>query len=303
MEIAPGIHHIVTDLQHATGVTNTYLIVGTQGALFVDPGWNRPGECQARIDYWQRIGKPPLKGIAVTHRHTPHWENAPGIQQACGDPPIIASFAEKPEIDARIANAIVDQPVRDGETLSLGNMTLEFIDAPGHTYGSLAIFIRETRALFTGDNVMGTGSSVVNPGEGEISLFLKTMEKFLRYDPAVIYPGQGPVVNDPRAKINALIQHRQQREQQIVTLLREAPASVEQLTASLYSDVKAGVRHLARNQVKSHLIKLEQEGRVVGVNDMYRLTEALPRRMATGGAATFGFVNVTGDDGVPLKQR
>ncbi len=77
-----------------------------------------------------------------------------------------------------MADGKVDRPVRDGETMSLGNLTLEFIEAPGHTYGSMAVFVRETRALFTGDNVMGSGSSVVNPGEGEIVLYLQTMENF-----------------------------------------------------------------------------------------------------------------------------
>ena len=272
MQIAPGIHNILTDLQHGTGVTNTYLIVCTQGAMFVDTGWDRPGEGKARIDYWEKIGKPPLKGIAITHRHTPHWGNAPAIQKACGNPPIIASFAEKDEIEARMQGAKVDRPVRDGETLSLGDITLEFIDAPGHTYGSMAVFIRETRALFTGDNVMGTSTSVVNPGEGEISLYLQTLDKFLRYDPAVIYPGQGPVVTEPRVKINALILHRKEREQQIVALLEQAPSSVEQLAATLYAGLREGLQHLARNQVKSHLIKLEKEGKAVCKGDMYRLS-------------------------------
>jgi glyoxylase-like metal-dependent hydrolase (beta-lactamase superfamily II) len=271
MQIAPGIHNIVTDLQHATGVTNTYLIVGSNGAAFVDAGWNRPGEAQARIDYWAKLGKPPLKGIAVTHRHTPHWENAPQIQRACGNPPIIATHTEKPVIDERMQGAgKIDRPVRDGETLSLGNLTLEFLEAPGHTYGSLAVFIRETRALFTGDNVMGTGSSVVNPGEGEITLYLQTMEKFLRYDPAVIYPGQGPVVADTRARINELIKHRHQREQQIVDLLRQSPRSVDDVVAKLYANVKPGVMHLAKNQVRSHLIKLEQEGKVAATGENFQ---------------------------------
>ena len=91
MEIAPGIHHITTDLQHATGVTNTYLIVGTQGAVFVDAGWDRPAKPRRASPTGEKLGKPPLKGIAVTHRHTPHWGNAPKLQQACGQPPIIAS--------------------------------------------------------------------------------------------------------------------------------------------------------------------------------------------------------------------
>ncbi|MPZ46525.1 MAG: MBL fold metallo-hydrolase [Betaproteobacteria bacterium] len=272
MEIAPGIHNVLTDLQHATGVTNTYLIVGAKGAAFIDTGWDRPGEAKARIEYWERIGRPTLECIVVTHRHPPHWGNAPAIQRACGNPPIIASVAEKEAIEGRMQAAKVDRPVRDGETLSLGDLTLEFIEAPGHTYGSLAVFVRETRALFTGDNVMGIGSSVINPGEGEISLYLRTMEKFLRCDPGVIYPGQGPVVTDPRAKLTGLIAHRHEREQQIVALLAQEPMSIERIAGALYADVREGVRHLARRQVESHLVKLQQEGRVGVDGDAYRLT-------------------------------
>ena len=277
MEIAPGIHNILTDLQHGTGVTNTYLIVGTNGAAFVDTGWDRPGEARARIDYWERIGRPPLAGLIVTHRHPPHWGNAPAIQQACGNPPIIASVAEKHAIEERMQGAKVDRPVRDGETLSLGDLSLEFVDAPGHTYGSLAVFARESRALFTGDTVMGTGSSVINPGEGEIALYLRTLEKFLRIDPAVIYPGQGPVVADPHAKLTSLMAHRRERERQIVALLAQEPRSIEQIAVALYADVREGVRHLARRQVESHLIKLRQEGRVAAEGDAYRLTGAASR--------------------------
>lgn len=274
MEIAPGIHSIVTDLQHATGVTNTYLVVGSNGAAFIDAGWNRPGEADARIDYWKRLGAPALHGIIVTHRHTPHWENAPAIQRACGHPPIIASHVEAPVIEERMQGARVDRPVRDGDSLALGDCTLQFVEAPGHTYGSLAVFVRETRALFTGDNVMGKGSSVVNPGEGEIGLYLQTLEKFLGCDPAAIYPGQGPVVTDPAARLTELIAHRHERERQITSLLAASASSVEDLVAALYADVAAGVRHLAANQVRSHLLKLVAEGRVRESHGRFLLTDA-----------------------------
>jgi len=271
MEIAPGVHDIRTDLQHGTGVTNTYLLVGGSAAAFVDTGWDRPGEAQARIDYWRGIGAPPLAAIVVTHRHPPHWGNAPAIQKECGNPPIIASHIEQAAIEARMHAARVDRPVRDGETLDLGGLMLEFVEAPGHTYGSLAVYVRETRALFTGDTVMGTGTSVVNPGEGEIGLYLQTLHKFLRYDPAVIYPGQGPVVTDPRTKLASLIEHRRQREAQILALLGNGPRSIDELMAVLYPDVKEAVRHLARNQIVSHLAKLEQEGRAIAEGTSYRL--------------------------------
>jgi len=261
MEIAPGIHNVITERDPAVGVTNTYLVVGSAGAVWVDTGWDRVGEAQARLDYWRGVGRPPVAGIVVTHRHPPHWGNAPAIRRVTGAP-IIATAVEKVAIEERMAGARVDRVVEDGETLSLGDVTVEFVHAPGHTYGSLAVFVRERKALFAGDNVMGTGTSVIIPGEGEIALFLRTMEKFTRYDPAVIYPGQGPVVTDPRAKLDALIRHRREREAQIVELLREGPKSVDDLFRIIYPGLAAGLGHLARNQILSHVAKLENEGRV-----------------------------------------
>ena len=276
MEIAPGIHNVIVERTPRTGVTNTYLIIGTGGALWVDTGWDREGEARARIDYWHAVGDPPVKGIVITHRHPPHWGNAPAIQRASGGAPIIATAAEKAPIEKRMAGARVNRVVEDGETLGLGNITIEFVHAPGHTYGSLAVFIRETRALFSGDNVMGTGTSVINPGDGEIVLYLQTMEKFRRYDPTVIYPGQGPVVTDPRAKLHELVQHRRAREEQIVTCLEQGPRSVPDLFRVIYSGLDDGLSHLARNQILSHLIKLEQEGRLSVSGDVYRLKSPGP---------------------------
>lgn len=270
MEVAPGIHNVLTEPAPASGITNTYLIVGTGGAIWVDTGWDREGQAQARIDYWHKVGSPQLKGIVVTHRHPPHWGNAPAIQKVTGAP-IISTAAEKEAIEERMAGAKVGKVVQDGETLRLGNITIEFVHAPGHTYGSLAVFMREARALFTGDNVMGSGTSVVNPGEGEIALFLQTMEKFMRYDPAVLYPGQGPVITNPQAKLQELIRHRREREEQIVDLLKQGPKSVHDLFRIIYSGLDEGLSHLARNQIRSHLMKLENEARVSTDGPVYRL--------------------------------
>jgi glyoxylase-like metal-dependent hydrolase (beta-lactamase superfamily II) len=275
MELARGIHNVITEGAPGPGVTNTYLIVGASAAVWVDAGWDRPGEAQARIDYWRTIGSPRLAGVVVTHRHPPHWGNAPALA-AAGRAPIIASSAEKAAIEAGMAGARVDTVVADGETLPLGGLTLEFVHAPGHTYGSLALFLREPRALFAGDTVMGTGTSVVNPGEGEIALYLETLEKFLRYEPAVIYPGQGPVITSPRTKLQELIRHRREREAQIVALLAGEPRSVDDLFRLIYSGLDERVSHLARNQIQSHLIKLAREGRVSASGPLYQLTASRP---------------------------
>jgi ribonuclease/clavin/mitogillin len=275
MELAHGIHNVITEGAPGFGITNTYLIVGADAAVWVDAGWDRPGEAQARIDYWRKVGSPRLAGIVVTHRHPPHWGNAPALAAAAGAS-IIATSAEKPAIEARMAGARVDTVVEDGETLPLGGLTLEFVHAPGHTYGSLAVFLREPRALFAGDNVMGTGTSVVNPGEGDIALYLETLEKFLRYDAAVIYPGQGPMITSPRTKLQELIRHRGEREAQIVAVLAGGPRSVDDLFRRIYPGLDERVSHLARNQIQSHLVKLAREGRVSASGPLYRLTASRP---------------------------
>ncbi len=271
MEIAPGIHNVLVEDAAAPGITNTYMLIGSQGAAFVDTGWAREGEAEARLDYIRKMGNPPMLGIICTHRHPPHWGNSPAIQEATGAP-IISSPVEKEPIEERMEGAQVDRVVEDGEVLSLGDMTLEFVHGPGHTYGSLAVFVRESRALFTGDTVMGVGTSVVNPGEGEIALFLQTMDKFIAYNPSVIYPGQGPIITDPAAKLKELIDHRHEREEQILGLLGQSIQTVDAMLAAIYTDLDERRTNLARNQIRSHLIKLESEGRVAGSDDSYRLT-------------------------------
>jgi hypothetical protein len=114
---------------------------------------------------------------------------------------------------------------------------------------------------------------VVNPGEGEITLFLETMTKFMRYDPAVMYPGQGPVITNPQAKLQELVQHRREREAQIVDLLKQGPKSVDDLFRAIYTGLDERLGHLARNQIRSHLIKLEREGRVSASGEIYQVKE------------------------------
>ncbi len=103
-------------------------------------------------------------------------------------------------------------------------------------------------------------------------MYLETMEKFLRYDARVIYPGQGPILSDPKAKLQELIAHRKEREDQIVAQLSGGAKTVEELFESIYTGLAERLHNLAHNQVRSHLAKLQREGRVTTLDDTtYRL--------------------------------
>ncbi|MBI4310456.1 MAG: MBL fold metallo-hydrolase [Chloroflexi bacterium] len=262
-EVAPGIHQLFYDPEPRSGfaAANSYMLVGREATALIDTGWNRPEELKARLDYLQRAPHTPVRYIIITHRHGANVGGIDAIQKAHGGI-VVSTPVEKRSIDDAIEGR-VDLTVYDGETVNLGDMSLEFVHASGHTFGSLCVFLRERQALFTGDNVMGEGTSVVNPGQGDIGEFMETMEKLLRYRARVIYPGQGPVVTDPRAKLDELIAHRREREDQILTQLKSGPKTVEELFRAIYTDLDERRHNMARNQVRSHLGKLLREGRVV----------------------------------------
>lgn len=264
MELALGIHRIVVGEAASPGMyaTNTYLLMGSHTSALVDTGWNREEDIRTRLDYIQQMGTQSIAAIIITHRHLDHMGGASAIHQATGGP-IITAPAEKESIESNMKGVKVERVVEDGEILDLGDLTLEFIHAPGHTLGSLGVLIRENKALFTGDNVMGRGTSVINPGEGDMGLYLDTMEKFLGYAPETIYPGHGPPVSDPEAKLQGLIGHRKEREQQILDLLKQETHTVEDLLRAIYDELAERVQNLARNQILSHLAKLEKDGLVV----------------------------------------
>ncbi len=273
-EVAPKIHQLFYDPEPRPGANaaNSWMIVGSAATALIDTGWNRPEEVNARMDYLQRVPHTPIRYIAITHRHGANTGGAATIQKAHGGV-IMSTPIEKEFIDAALEGTKVEKTVQDGERVSLGDLTLEFLHASGHTFGSLAVYLPERRALFTGDNVMGVGTSVVNPGQGEISQFMETMEKFLRYNAQVIYPGQGPVVADPKAKLEELIAHRRERENQILALLSSGPKTVDDLLKVIYADLDERRHNMARNQIRSQLGKLQQEGRVAapGNGETYRL--------------------------------
>ena len=139
---------------------------------------------------------------------------------------------------------------------------MDFIHTPGHTLGSTCIFLREQGVLFTGDMILGSSTTVISPDHGDMADYIESMRKLLRYEARLIAPGHGPMVDDPQAKIKGLIDHRLEREEQIVALVKDGNNTIDEMFSAIYPALHTGLHNTAKSQIRAHLNKLEKDGRV-----------------------------------------
>jgi glyoxylase-like metal-dependent hydrolase (beta-lactamase superfamily II) len=225
--------------------TNTW-IVGGDPSLVIDPGPDDPGHVEAVL----RQGR-PIKAVLLTHRHPDHAPGAARLARAAG----ISVHAYRPQAgEERLVN---------GQAVSAGGVTLRVVHTPGHT-GDHVVFHDPTgAALFTGDAVLGRGTSVVDPPDGDMRAYVRSLSAMAGLHPGVLYPGHGPIVWAAAAKLREYIDHRRAREEQITAALNGGARTPEALVLEIYADVAPELQLLAIRSVLAHLLKLETEGRVV----------------------------------------
>jgi glyoxylase-like metal-dependent hydrolase (beta-lactamase superfamily II) len=131
--------------------------------------------------------------------------------------------------------------------------------------------LREEKALFTGDHVMGWSTTVVAPPDGDMTAYMASLRKLLARDDRVLYPTHGGPVSDPKPFLQAYIDHRLEREAQILASIRDGVVTIPEMVARMYVDVDKRLHPAAARSVLAHLIQLEAEGRVHRHGDQYSL--------------------------------
>ncbi len=132
---------------------------------------------------------------------------------------------------------------------------------PGHSWDHLCFYMPEEKALFSGDLVLGAGTTVI-PTDGDLLDYLRSLRRLLTLELDLIYPAHGPVIRNPREKIEAYLAHRQLRDEQILEGLRDGVRRISALVKRIYTDVPEFLHDAAAMSVLAHLRKLECEGLV-----------------------------------------
>ena len=221
--------------------TNTYVVGGDRLAL-IDPGPDDDAHLNRLLElFGDRIG-----WIIATHTHLDHSPLSRRLRAATGAP--IIGFGPPPPpakigptgIDPHDAEFAPDRRLSDGDGLEAGDFSLEAVWTPGHASNHLCLELRGTGLLFSGDHVMSGSTVVIAPPDGDMAIYLESLEKVRSRGPHRIGPGHGGMIDDPASVLDEYLRHRLERERQVEAAVRTA--GTEGVTAAtlvelLYRDI------------------------------------------------------------------
>lgn len=250
-QVAPGIRVLAlrTPTLPPAAHTNVYLVGPAGGpVIVVDPGSPYDDQQAILAGYLAEV---PIGAVLLTHHHLDHAGGAAALAARHGVP--IAAHAETARLLAGVVE--VTEVIEDGATVH----GITAVHTPGHAIGHLCF--EHGGATIAGDMVAGVGTILIDPDEGDMALYLASLERLLARAPAVLLPAHGPAMPDGPAKLREYLAHRRMREERVLAALGDAPASLRVLLRSSYSDTPSVLWPLAERSLRAHLDKLVREGR------------------------------------------
>ncbi len=244
--------------------TNCYLIYTSQSLLVIDPGSPYEDEqlaLAAAVDSLLAEGR-TMRGILLTHVHPDHVGGVRALRSHLDD---FSVFAHQFTADA-LEDIQVDTYLSDKDVLVLeGEPRIAFrvMHTPGHARGHLCLYEERTATLLSGDNIVGLGSVLIDPPEGNMRDYLHSLES-MRALPnlSVIFGGHGPAIANPYRKIDEYISHRLDREEKILEAVRQGATTPKDVVARVYTDVSPKAYALAERAVLAHVRKLVEDGMI-----------------------------------------
>ncbi len=238
--------------------TNTYLVGTGRERILLDTGDGRETYLPVLEQALARDGGITIQEIVLTHGHPDHIGGAASVLERFGR--VRVSKRPCPEFDAH--HPVEIHPIVDGHVVETEGATLRAVHTPGHAEDHLCFILEEERALFSGDNILGVGTTVIPGRGGDLLDYLHSLDRLLAEEPARIYPAHGPRIDDAQGKIREYIAHRLAREQQILEALAAGCHRVSAIVKRVYAAYPEALHAAAASSVSAHLLKLQREGRV-----------------------------------------
>ena len=228
--------------------TNTWIVDAGPVVAVIDPG---PDDDAHLAALNRRLAGRTVGTVLVTHAHPDHL-------------PLAARLAGQHH-----ASVLRHPELGDGDIVRSGTVNITALHTPGHSADHLCFLLPDDRAVFTGDLILGRGSSMVTYPEGDVAAYLHSLDRLATLQPSILFPGHWDPVTDATAKIDEYRRHRVEREAQVLAEVRRGRGTPSELTRRVYGELDDKLSVAAEMTLRAHLRKLVDDGSVREQGDVY----------------------------------